>query len=96
MNVVSSESEPTRDACAGGVGRSDTFADRVSMPSPGPPTSVRYVPNVSDVNFSDSSAEMREVSLDEEKSVDEIVHQFAHKNGTCGYGMVSAEEWCMH
>lgn len=65
VNVVSSVSE-------GGVGGSDAFAGRESIPSPCPPTSVRYVLNVSDVNFSDSRAEMREVSLDEEKSVDDI------------------------
>lgn len=63
VNVDSSVSEPV-----GGVGRSDALADRESIPSPSPPTSVRYVLNVSDVNFSDSRAEMSEPSLDEEKS----------------------------
>jgi hypothetical protein len=50
----------------------DASAGRESIPSPRPPTSVRYVLNVSVVNCSDSRAEMREVSLDEEKSVDDI------------------------
>lgn len=53
----------------GGVGKSDAFAaGQESIPSPGPPTSVRYVLNVSDVNFSDSRAEVRPVSSEEEKS----------------------------
>lgn len=86
INVVSSVSEPTRDGCAGGVGRSDAFADRESIPSPSPPTSVRYVLNVSDGNFSDSRAEMREVNLDEEKSAGDDRHQFAGKNGTLRSG----------
>ena len=71
VNVVSSVSE-------GGVGRSDASAGWESIPSPCPPTSVRYVLNVSDVNFSDSRAEMREVSLDEEKSVDDISVRATH------------------
>lgn len=65
-NVVSSVS-----LYLGGVGRSDALAGRESIPSPSPPTSVRYVLNVSDVYFSDSSVEMREVNLNGEKSVDE-------------------------
>lgn len=65
-------SEPTRDVCEGGVGsKSDALADEGSIPSPSPPTSVRWVLNVSDVNCSDSRAEMTDDRLDEEKSENE-------------------------
>lgn len=76
-NTASSGSKPVTDPCTGGVGRSGVDAGRARIPSPSPPTSVRYVSNVSDVNFSDSMAEVREINLDGENSATR--RQFAQK-----------------